>query len=96
MGKSAHHVRNAEDFVNEIRNLSINQDEIMASFDVVSLFTKIAVELALDVLLHRLELWADISSHTKWSIQDICQGIKGSQCSRQWLSQPKNWGGQNV
>ena len=66
-----HHVRNAEDFVNKIRNLSINQDEIMASFDVVSLFTKIPVELALDVLLHRLELWADISSHTKWSIQDI-------------------------
>ena len=33
VGKSAHHFRNAEDFVNEIRNLSINQDEIMASFD---------------------------------------------------------------
>ena len=76
VGKSVHHVRNAEDFVNEIRNLSINQDEIMASFDVVSLFTKIPVELALDVVLHRLELWADISSHTKWSIKDICQGLK--------------------
>ena len=48
----------------------------MASFDMVLLFTKIPVELALDVLLHRLELWADTSSHTKWSIQDICQGLK--------------------
>jgi len=48
----------------------------MASFDVVSLFTKIPVELALDVLLHRLELRADISSHIKCSIQDICQGLK--------------------
>jgi len=76
VGKSVHHIRNAEDFLNEIRNLSINQDEIMASLDVVSLFTKVPVELALDVVLHRLELWADISSHTKRSIRDICQGLK--------------------
>jgi len=54
VGKSVHQVRNAEDFVNEICKLSINQDEIMASFNVVSLFTKIPVELALDVILHGL------------------------------------------
>ena len=48
----------------------------MASLDVVSLFTKIPVDLALDVFLHRLESWTDISSLTEWSINDICQGLK--------------------
>jgi len=74
--EGVHHVRNTEVFVNEIHNLSINQDEIMASLDVVSLFTKIPVDLALDVFLHRLESWTDISSLTEWSINDICQGLK--------------------
>jgi len=36
----------------------------MASFDVVSLLTKIAVDLALDIIHHGLELWTDRSSHT--------------------------------
>ena len=76
VGKIVHHVANAEDFVNEIHNLSISQDEIIASFDVVSLFIKIPSELALVVILQRLEFWTYISSHTKWPINDICQGLK--------------------
>ena len=42
----------------------------------VSLFTKIPVELAFDVVRHRLELWTDISSRTKLSVNGICQCLK--------------------
>jgi len=42
----------------------------------VLLYTKIPVDLALDVVRHRQESWTDISSYTKWSVNDICQSLK--------------------
>jgi len=47
-----HHVQKAKEFVGEIRNLGNDPDEIMASFDKVSLFKKIPVNLSLNVVHH--------------------------------------------
>jgi hypothetical protein len=37
--KSTHMLKNSKDFIDKIKNLQIDQDEIMASFDVKSIFT---------------------------------------------------------
>ena len=47
-------VKNSSDFTEHIKTLNINSDEIQASFDVVSLFSNIAVKLATDIILEKL------------------------------------------
>jgi len=49
----------------------VQDDEVMVSFDVVSLFTKIPVELALEVTQRKLMAWTEFENHTNWSIDDV-------------------------
>jgi len=57
-----HQVRNAEDF---LKKSAIQvSTKMKLSFEVISLFTKIPKDLALDIVLRRLQLWTDMSSHT--------------------------------
>jgi len=49
-GKSAHHVKNSFHSIEILKSLKIKPDDIMVSFDVVSLFTKVPVEESLTLL----------------------------------------------
>ena len=48
--RSPSHVRNSADFVNQIHQVSLKETDVMASFDMVSLFTRVPVDEALLVL----------------------------------------------
>ena len=54
VGRSPSHIRNSADFVNQI-HVSLEETDVMASFDVVSLFNRVPVDEALQVLSHRLQ-----------------------------------------
>jgi hypothetical protein len=47
---SPHHVRNSTKFVNILKSLRVNPHDIMVSFDVVSLFTKVPIKDTMDLL----------------------------------------------
>ena len=47
--------KNSYEFVEQLKNLTINHDECMVSFDVISLFTKIPVNVAKTVIIERLK-----------------------------------------
>jgi len=53
-GNTELHVRNSSDFVESINNLRLEDDEILVSFDVVSLFTNIPTTLAVEIAKKRL------------------------------------------
>ena len=48
-------IKNIASFVEKIRTMSVDPDEILVSFDVVSLFTCIPTHLAIEVVKERLD-----------------------------------------
>lgn len=48
-------MKNSSDFVNNIRKLKINDNDLLASFDVVSLFTSVPIDEALEVVAEKLK-----------------------------------------
>ena len=44
-------VRNSKEFVDYIKNFAISENEILVSFDLVSLFTSVSVDKALGIIL---------------------------------------------
>ena len=53
--KSERHLKNTEDFVNRIRDIQLNPDEILMSYDVSSLFTCIRVDSAIEAAKNVLQ-----------------------------------------
>ncbi|XP_058448913.1 uncharacterized protein LOC131428871 [Malaya genurostris] len=62
VGKTEHHIVNSFDFVGDIRQHTIQDDCMMISLDVVSLFTNVPVDYAVENVRLR---WTEIMAHTK-------------------------------
>ena len=75
-GLSEHHVKNSEEFVKSVTSIKVEETEILVSFDMISLFTKIPVDLAIKVAQERLHKLQNLNELTKWSVNDICNGLQ--------------------
>ena len=64
-------VENSTEFVREIAGTEIAEDEVMVSFDVISLFTAIPVLKACDYIKEKLEQDSTLSQRTHLEIDDI-------------------------
>ena len=71
MGKTEHHVKNSKDLVKELKEKTLGQDEILVSYDVVSLFTKVPIPEAIEVERSRLEQDDKLSERTNLTVDDI-------------------------
>ena len=69
-------MKNSEEFVKSVTSIKIEETDILVSFDVISLFTKIPVDLALKVAQERLHKLQNLNELTKWSVEDICNGLQ--------------------
>lgn len=74
-GKSDSFIRNSSDFAERVRNTTLDVSEKMVSFDVVSLFTKVPVPEAIDVISHRLHQDETLDERTSLPPTEICQAI---------------------
>ena len=68
--KSPSHVRNSRDFVNFITEQQLNQ-EVLVSFDVVSLFTNVPTDLAVRVAKEKLEQDDTLHERTYLDLDNI-------------------------
>ena len=73
VGRSERHVKNSYDFVEFLNTIEVGDNESMVSFDVVPLFTKIPVDLAMEIAKKRLESYTteDLREITNWSVEEI-------------------------
>ena len=78
VGKSERHVKNSYDFVEFLNTNKVDDNESMVSFDVVSLFTKIPVDLSMEIAKKRLESYRneDLQEITNWSVEEICTALR--------------------
>ena len=75
-GNTFSHVRNTVDFVEHIQQTHLEEDTCMVSFDVVSLFTKVPLDQALQVIAQRLREDPTLAERTTIPAGDLCSLIQ--------------------
>ena len=73
---NGHTVTNSTDFTHKLSNTNIADDEIMISFDVVSLFTAIPVEKTCEHIRNKLLKDATLEQRTSLTIDDIIKLLR--------------------
>ena len=75
IGANGFIVKNSYELVEQLKNLTINLDECMVSFDVISLFTKILVDVAKTVVLERLKKDDTLDGSSDLTLTDIMTAL---------------------
>ena len=73
VGNTEHHIRNTYDWVGKSRQFQLDDDEDVVSFDVVSLFTSISIELAIQIAALKLENDETLHLRTPLTPQDVVE-----------------------
>ena len=55
VGKSMYHVHNTQDFIQQIKDIKLQKDQCMVSFDVKALFTSVPIRPAINTIKKLLE-----------------------------------------
>ena len=71
VGRSPHHVMNNQDFIHSLKEIKLESEECMMSFDVKALFTSIPIKPALKNIKKLLEEDTNLHHRTTMSIEHI-------------------------
>lgn len=71
-GQSESYIKNSFEFTTKIKEIDVDKDDKMISFDVVNLFTKVPVNETLELLFKKLSEDETLSERTNIPIQEIC------------------------
>ena len=68
-------IKNSFEWIDRISNFKINDNDLMLSFDVVSLFTKIPVHIAKSVIFDRLKCDSELKFRCKLNVNEIMNAL---------------------
>ena len=73
MGLSKHHIQNTIDFVQQIKEVKLKEDESMVSYDVTALFTSVPIPPVLKIIEEKLKEDKDLPRRTSMNTRHITQ-----------------------
>ena len=71
VGKSPHHINSTQDFVEQVKHITLAPGECLSSYDVSALFTSVSVHPALRVNKDLLEKDPTLKDGTVLPVEDI-------------------------
>ena len=71
VGKSPHHINRTQDFVEQVRHITLAPGECLSSYDVSALFTSVPVDPALKIIKDLLEKDPTLRDRTVIGVDDI-------------------------
>ena len=71
VGKSLHHIKSTQDFVEQVRHITLVPGECLSSYDVSALFTSVPIDPALKVIKGLLEKDHTLKDRTVMGVNDI-------------------------
>ncbi|XP_077523139.1 uncharacterized protein LOC144133978 [Amblyomma americanum] len=74
--KGSTFIRNSCEFIEKVRDISVDDDDLMVSFDVKSLFTSVPVDLAVDVCGAALHSDEKLGERTPFEAPDLLRLLK--------------------
>ncbi|XP_077492096.1 uncharacterized protein LOC144102812 [Amblyomma americanum] len=76
VGKRSTFIRNSYEFIEKVRDISVDDDDLMVSFDVKTLFTSVPVDLAVDVCGAALHSDEKRGERTPFEAPDLLRLLK--------------------
>ena len=71
VGKSPHHINSTQDFVEEVRHITLVPGECLSSYDVSALFTLVPIDPALKIIKDLLEKDPILKDRRVMGVNDI-------------------------
>ena len=71
VGKSPHHINSTQDFVEQVKHITLAPGECLSSYDVSALFTSVPVDPALNIIKDLLEKDHTLKERTVLAVSDI-------------------------
>ena len=71
VGKSPHHINSLQDFVEQVKHITLAPGECLSSYDVSALFTSVPVDPALNIIKDLLEKDHTLKERTVMEVSDI-------------------------
>ena len=71
MGRYIYHVHNTQDFIQQMKDIKLQEDQCMMSFDVKALFTSVRIQPAISTIKKLLEEDPELHKITSLSVKNI-------------------------
>ena len=76
VGKSMYHIHNTQDFIQWIKDIKLQKDQCMVSFDVKALFTSVPIKPAINTIKKLLEEDPELHKRTTMSVTNIIRLLR--------------------
>ena len=71
VGKCPYHVHNTQDFIQQIKDIKLEEDQCMMSYDVKALFNSVPIQSAINTITTLLEEDTELHQRTCLSVKNI-------------------------
>ena len=71
VGKSPHHINSTQDFVEQVRHITLAPGECLSSYDVSAIFTSVSIDPALNIIKDLLQKDPTLKDRTVMGVNDI-------------------------